>query len=494
MIEVEAKPGFAKNRLEYLYDATKERKFTDVTFAVGNRSFFAHLVVPSACSEFFYENRYKLSAVFSEFNHSVIEAILKYCYTGKINIEKKHLKNFMELAKKLEIKSIAPLFETIDATNCLEVLSLSDDPNSRKNAMSLTIDNFKTLYKNQKIVNLPVLTLTDILKSDKLNVSAEEVFESVKLWVKSDEKNRKSELVDVLRFVRLPSLSMEFLVKEVLVFCSPYEECIGILQQEFEQNLKNLQSKLSTSEHNFDNSQSKLSICERKFENSQSKLTIAEQSLKDFQSKLSMAELKLNLGEFDKIALIGDFNISVANTIDVYDGRTNTWNLSRNFNFDRDEFASVLVKEIIMIIGGNKSAAGYNTVDYIDLKDGQKHSLKPLNQGRCYHSAVTLHHLTSSDVYAIGGYNEKNLSSVERWNSKTMNWDTNVAPLLQGVHYHSASVIDDRIYVAGGNKMENKEISINTLQVYSVDYNSWSYGTPMIQTRARHSVNICYIY
>ncbi|XP_077292624.1 kelch-like protein 23 [Arctopsyche grandis] len=501
MIEVEAKPGFTTNLHKYLYDAMKDRKFIDVTFAVGNRSFFAHLVVLSACSEFFVENRYKLSAVFSEYNHTVIEAILKYCYTGKTNIENKHFKNFMKLAEKIQIKSIAPQFETIDATNCVKVLGLSEDPKSREKATSLTIDNFNTLYKNQEIVNLPVSSLADILKSDKLNVSAEELFESVKLWVKSDETNRNSDLVDLLSLVKLPSVTMEFLVKDVLVFCSPYEECIGILQQAIESIFLNSQSKLSVAEQNFENSQSKLSISEQNlknlqsklstseqnFENSQSKLSVANQNLKDCQSKLSMAKLKFNHFEFDKIALIGDYSIE-ANTIDVYDGRKNTWTLSKNFDFDRNEFASVLVNEEIMIIGGWKSSS---KVDSIDLKDGKKHSLKPLNEGRTYLSAVTLRHPTSTDVYVIGGYVDSRFSSVERWNSKTMNWDKNVAPLLIAVYHHSASVIDDRIYVAGGRTIENgNNISINMLQVYSVDSNSWSYSTPMMQAREQHSSTV----
>ncbi|XP_077294651.1 uncharacterized protein LOC143917117 [Arctopsyche grandis] len=578
----------------------KERKLTDVAFAVGNRSFFAHIVVLSACSEFFIENRYRLSAVFSEFNYSVIDAMLKYCYTGNINIDNELLGKFMELAKKLEINSIVPPFETIDATNCLEVLSLSDDPKSREKAMSLTIDNFKTLYKNQEIVNLPVSTLADILKLDKLNVSAEEVFESVKLWIKSDETNRKSELADLLSFVKLPSLSMEFLVKEVLVFCSPYEECIGILQQAIEsitlnsqsklsiaeqdlknsqsklsiadqnlkdsqsrlsiadqnlrdsqsrlsiadqnlrdsqsklsiaeqnlensqskfsigdqnlkdsqsrlsiadQNLRDSQSKLSIAEQNLENSQSKLSIAdqslkdsqsklsisEHDLENSQSKLSIADQNLKDSQSKLSIAELKLNDCESDKIALIGDLDKNIANTVDVYNGKNNIWTLSKNFNFDRNEFASVLVKKKIMIIGGVHSPT---SVDCIDLKDGQKHSLKPLNYGRWAHSAVTHHHLFSSDVYAIGGYNVARgpLSSMERWNSNSMKWNS-VAQLLMAVHNHSASIIDAKIYVTGGRASSNNkknEISIGTLQVYSVDSNSWFYGASMIRARQRHS-------
>lgn len=54
-------------------------------------------------------------------------------------------------------------------------------------------------------------------------------------------------------------------------------------------------------------------------------------------------------------------------------------------------------------------------MDYIDLKTGLKHQLKPLNEGRHCLAAVTLRRDSSIDVYAIGGtHKEKILSSVER--------------------------------------------------------------------------------
>lgn len=51
----------------------------------------------------------------------------------------------MQLADKLQIKSIAPRYKIIDETNCLEVLTHSDDLVSREKAMTLTLDNFKTV-------------------------------------------------------------------------------------------------------------------------------------------------------------------------------------------------------------------------------------------------------------------------------------------------------------------------------------------------------------
>ncbi|XP_077296137.1 kelch-like protein 25 [Arctopsyche grandis] len=391
MIEIDAKADFATKRLDYLYGAMREQKWIDVNFIVRNRSFSAHMVVLVACSEFFANNKDNLGAIFSDFEYPVIDAILKYCYTGKINIDDKYYEKFMELTAKLQIKSIVPRYKTIDETNCLEALHLSDDPPTREKAMDLTLENFRTLQKMPSFLGLPAASLAEILKSDNLNVDSEEqVFESVKLWLISDEENRRSELAELLRHLKLPLLSIE-----------------------------------------------------------------------------------------------------TANCIDIYDGMNKSWTLTKNFSFNRRCFASALVNYWIMIIGGyNSLYDAITSVEYVDLKDGQKHSLKPLNQGRKYFPAVTIRRDSSTDVYVIGGYDDKAniLSSVERWNSTTMIWETSIAPLLQAVYWHNASVIGDRIYVTGGHILKDgKNKSTDEVQVYEMQSNSWSYCAPMIQRREEHS-------
>ncbi|XP_077288413.1 kelch-like protein 23 [Arctopsyche grandis] len=400
-----------------------------------NCSFFAHMLVLSACSDFFMKNRDNLSATFNDFEYPVINAILKYCYLGEMCIDNKHIEKFMELAKKLEIKSIDPRLETIDFTNCLEALCLTDDPILRNKAIILTANNFKILHKSPYFLSLPILTIAKIVKSVELSVSAEEIFKAVKLWVNFDKANRRPGLVELLSFVKLPLLSIELLVTEVVDLCSSSPECIAIFQQ------------------------------------------VMKSILPDFQKK------RLH-GKKNKIALVGAEYIYTTNNIDVYDGRNDSWSLSEDFQFNTYNLASVLVDDWILIIGGSKFNA-VTSVDYIDLTDGQKHQLKPLNQARCSFSAVTLSNDLSTDVYVIGGLaNWKYLSSVERWNSKTKNWDMKVAPLLQGVCFHSASVIDDRIYVTGGVIYKDEiETSTNEVQMYSVEFNSWSYRAPMIQKR-----------
>ncbi|XP_077294248.1 kelch-like protein 24 [Arctopsyche grandis] len=441
MFVVKAKSDFAAKRVEYLYDAMKKEKKCDTVFTVRKQSIHAHLIILMACSEFFGENEGLVEGIFSDFNNEVIEAILKHR-------RKKHRKKLMQLAKRLKV-NIPPQFKTVDISNCLNVFKLTYDSELKKKAMDLITENFWKLYKTQNFLNLTVSSLIEILKSDYLVVFSEkDVFNSVKLWIQHDNVNRKNKLAQVMSYVRLSLLSIQFLLDEVMTFCHLSTEC----------------------------------------------MTSIKQAIKDKNDKSFIQTETLRIIKNDKLALVGGLYKSVsfisqsAKTIDIYDGINKTWTLSKDIEIGKSGFASVIVRDWIVIIGGASNKwDSLNSVDYIDLKNGQKHSLKTLNQARWVFSAVSLRRDSSTDIYAIGGMSDTYLSSVERWSSNTGDWEI-IAPLLVAVDRLSASVIDGKIYVTGGRTSEDgKTISLNKVQTFSVKSNSWTYRAPMIQTRHGHS-------
>ncbi|XP_077287996.1 kelch-like protein 25 [Arctopsyche grandis] len=443
MIKVKAAPDFTTKLLKYLYNEKKNNKKI-VSFIVDKQSFFAHKIVLASCSEYLKINKDNLSNVFSGFKYPVIDAMLNYCYLGEIDIDEEHYENFKKLAEKIQVQIIDPEYETklIDKTNCLEVLQLSRDQELVTTAINVTCDNFDTLHKTHGFLSLPDSALTEIMNSENINTnSEEEVFNSVKFWVNFDKDNRKKHLEKLLSLVKWPLLSIEFIVTEVVDFCTSYPECIPMMKS----------------------------------------------IIPDCKSEISVRQRKKR--DLSKIALIGsEYDFEAA--IDVYDGKNDTWSLSKNFKLDRIGYVSALVDDWIIIIGGSDSSLKIiSTVDYIDLKDGKKNQMKPLNQARFFFSAVTHVRGSSSNVYAIGGLSDKEcLSSVERWSSRTKSWDTEVAPLLKAVYWHSAAIIGKNIYVTGGNtKTDGGKESIDTVQVYSVESNSWSYGAVMKQKRRKHS-------
>ncbi|XP_077289482.1 kelch-like protein 20 isoform X2 [Arctopsyche grandis] len=438
MFVVKASSDFAAKRVEYFYDAMKQEKNYDTLFIVRGQRFYVHLVVLSACSEFFWTNKDQLEEIFSPFDFDVIDAILKYCYTGEISIADRHYDKLMELANRLEVK-IPPRHETVDLSNCLEVLKSKENSDLKTEAMDFTLGNFETLHKTKDFLNLPLFNVNEILKSNYLNVPSEEdVFNAVKLWVNHDNANRKSDLAQLMRSVRLSLLSMEFFIDEVLTFCHSCADCMTTLRQ-----------------------------------------AVKDKNDKSFVPR----ETPRSKIKGYKVALVGGWDIDTANTIDIFDGLKNSWTLSKNIGINKYYFASVLVGDWILIIGGkNSSWRAMTSVEYIDLKSGEKKPLKPLNQARYWFSAVTLRRGSSTDVYAIGG--DSSEQSVERWSSNTGDWEI-IAPLLLAVSQHSASVIADKIYITGG--LTSELISSNKVQMYSVETNSWTYRAQMIQGRYNHS-------
>ncbi|XP_077297050.1 kelch-like protein 25 [Arctopsyche grandis] len=449
MIAIRANPRFPNARIEHLYNLMKKQKYTDFIFEVRNRSIGVHMAVLSGCSDFFESNFNQFSDIFSGFDDVVIDAVLKYCYLGDIHIDESRVDKFMELANTLLIKNIFveqknPKYQTIDLSNCLEALWLSYNPITKNNAMSLTLENFLTLYKTPEFLHLPASTLIEILKSDYLNVSSEEdVFESVKLWTDHDRVNRKNVLSELLSSVRLTLLSIKFLTSEVMVYCYPSPECIIIVNEAMQ--------LISSNRQNF----------------------ILKDNHRKRSAKLAIFSTRHKTG--------------VENFMDVYDRTTNKWTLSKDLRLDNFDYAPIVVNDwVVMISGQSKNSA----VDYIDLKDGQKYSLNPLNAPRLFCCVVKLSQVDSStDVYVVGGAEHwlKPINTIEKWNSKRRNWETNVAPMLLAVHSHAVSVVDGRIYVTGGCKLVKDVLEVvDKVQMYSPQTNSWSYVKPMIQKRRVH--------
>lgn len=67
-----------------------------------------HKVILSACSDIFAKNEDELTNIFSNYSNEVIDAILKYCYTGNISIRhsyKLSLENNFNIVLNMKFQS-----------------------------------------------------------------------------------------------------------------------------------------------------------------------------------------------------------------------------------------------------------------------------------------------------------------------------------------------------------------------------------------------------
>ncbi|XP_077284603.1 kelch-like protein 35 [Arctopsyche grandis] len=316
------------------------------------------------------------------------------------------------------------------------------------------LHNFVNIYKSPDFLQLNVSEVVSILQSNDLNAPCEEdVFFAMKLWIEFDKSCRQQFLFTVLSCVRLTLLSVEFLTGEVLPYCSCCSECVMIIT-------KAMQLIVSP---NFQSNEQRGGSCGG-----------------------PAGVGPPNISSDTKMIIVGSWEDAGRNFIETYSAAQNSWSVSRDYGFNRRNYSVALVNNRILIIGGYINRAGVATVDYVDITSGQKFGMSPLKIGRYNAASATISRGSSSDVYLIGGLTSpgRTLNSVERWNSDSQSWVSNVPGMLQPLHAHAASVVDGRIYVTGGS-LANK-VTVNTVQMYSPETNSWSYRTPMNSSRFCH--------
>ncbi|KAH9627698.1 hypothetical protein HF086_016852 [Spodoptera exigua] len=105
------------------------------------------------------------------------------------------------------------LKKQLDPCNCLGIALFAEQQSCldlHKSALKYTYQNFMQVVKHQEFLSLQSDQLSNLLKSDDLNVVTEEnVFESLMTWVQHDSATRECHLATLLKLIKLPLLSSE---------------------------------------------------------------------------------------------------------------------------------------------------------------------------------------------------------------------------------------------------------------------------------------------
>ncbi|KDR11165.1 kelch-like protein 10 isoform X2 [Zootermopsis nevadensis] len=81
-----------------------------------------------------------------------------------------------------------------------------------------------------------------------------------------------------------------------------------------------------------------------------------------------------------------------------------------------------------------------------------------------------------------GFYGGLRLSTAERYDCETDQWSL-IAPMNKKRTFASAAVLNDKIYVAGGDDGNNCINYLNSVEVYDPDTNRWTFVAPMLFER-----------
>ena len=203
----------------------------DVTLEVEESSLQVHRLVLAAASPFFramfgagmqesMSRVVKLRGVHS----AAIKSLVEYTYTSQLILSPGDTSDLLVASDMLQFAEVKQaccdyLQCRMDATNCLDMLSLAETHNCRKlqRAAQLCRDlHFPAVTKLPAFLQLPLEKVEAYLSSNYLAVDGEwEVIEAALSWLRHDVDQRLPHLSSMLGLVRLPLLSPQCLLEQV---------------------------------------------------------------------------------------------------------------------------------------------------------------------------------------------------------------------------------------------------------------------------------------
>eukprot|EP01016_Furgasonia_blochmanni_P007315 TRINITY_DN12935_c0_g1_i1.p1 TRINITY_DN12935_c0_g1~~TRINITY_DN12935_c0_g1_i1.p1 ORF type:complete len:282 (-),score=50.23 TRINITY_DN12935_c0_g1_i1:373-1158(-) len=154
--------------------------------------------------------------------------------------------------------------------------------------------------------------------------------------------------------------------------------------------------------------------------------------------KFKRDELSLVLGHDGRLYAIGGFGgptNTCLNSVERYDFTKGQWEMIASLNTWRRALAAVTLPDGIYAIGGFDGQQYLCTVERFDESKNEWSYVGSMNYARCTFAAVTSP--DGQHIYAIGGFDNGPLQSVERYSVINDSWEI-IAPLQYKRFMHSA--------------------------------------------------------
>ena len=225
--------SFCVEMMKRLNMQRRQNYLCDITLvAKEGNEFKAHKNILSAASPFFSkllnsDMREKEEGVirFEEISESILGVILKFIYTGSIEVNRKNAKNLIIAADYLlleSLKVIAGRFleKQMSNYNCISTLHFAEKYRCQELVLRSTNfiqDNFTSVAMSDEFLNLDSEEVEKWISSENILVGAEEdVFRIIVNWVEQNKGERKEKFEQLFRHVRLVMLSRDSLLSDVV--------------------------------------------------------------------------------------------------------------------------------------------------------------------------------------------------------------------------------------------------------------------------------------
>jgi len=243
-------PAHAARLLEAMSSFRRNDLLCDVVVKSANAEIHAHKLVLAACSEYFRAalangmressmgiiDLNKVPGTGDPVDAAALEVLIDFAYSGVVAVTESNVLELLITANQLEMPEVLAqccqfLLRRMDVQNCLGIMGLAGTyslHSMRQQAEIFTHRHFEEVARSDEFLNLSLENLLQLLESDALSVSSEEVVAEAALrWLEfeSATPNRRDSgtVAAVLKGLRLPLLSTSYIADRL----QPHPAIIG---------------------------------------------------------------------------------------------------------------------------------------------------------------------------------------------------------------------------------------------------------------------------
>ena len=498
---------FKDELLDKLNELRETNVLCDATIRAEGQDFAAHKCVLSAASAYF---RALFTSEMKETKSNMVELqeaksttvsdVLQFIYTGKAHIDSSNAENLAMIADYLIIPVLktraSDFLETlIDASNCLALESFA----SRYNCVSLKqaavvfkCENFLAVTKSEDFSKLDVEKVKELICMDEINVSEEdEVYQAMIAWIKHDLPSRECFLPELLKCVRLFSVSkcsLRRILDEELVSKNP--ACTRLIINAldsflFPYSLQNMPLKPRLS---IDKYERVVVITGRKYSHALKMET--DCFVPSTNAWFSLPKMPYPCGKGGAavcdgiLYVIGAIKEDSSRVMCCFNPKHNKWS-SHDIATNTKGSSVTCFNEELYVIGGKGS---WQHVQIYNPVLDEWRTAASMATGRAGQSAVVL----QGHIYVIAGHDGKVcLNSVECYNPLTDQW-SRISNLFKARRCAAATTAGQRIIIVVGGFGDMTATTIEpSCEIYDPITNQWNMvSSPGIPRAACSAVSI----
>lgn len=448
-----------------------------------------------------------------------LREILSYLYTSNVDITDNNVQSIFTSASLFEILDLRDLCskymsQELCLANCVSVYQFASfhDCSALKNtSRAFVVNHFSEVVDYDDILSLSSDDLAELISEDNLNIRREEtVFECVMKWVETNIDERMKQIGTLFKHIRFVLIDEEYITDKVtsneLVMSNSFCKSILVMVRLYKTAKEDAEDGVTDTFGLPANP--RLGMFYRKmmvfvggsqernnraftcFDPLSGKNYYAVPLHVSFDFKYRIDHHRAVVSDRNDVYIIGgifyevhhfDESGSALSEVRMFDSYHKTWMECASMETPRCAHAVVNCKGLLYAIGGKASYPGGTPLSLVECYDPEKdhwRNVEPMPVRLCHHQAV----VRRNKILVIGGFSEGDVATrvFLEYDPELDVWKT-LEPTMRIVRAEfGAVVINDSLYVIGGNDGENK---LSSVEIFDFNTNKWQFGEDFPEDR-----------